>query len=95
MENLHLKNLDMGKILKKSKTKNLPEQIKVNIQTPTIVDIDEEDMDDNKNVLFESFVTLLMIIWLAVGLVFAFTHPYFVIEIGRSLYKIGELIFGL
>lgn len=85
----------MGKILKKSKTKNLPEQIKVNIQTPTIVDIDEEDMDDNKNVLFESFVTLLMIIWLAVGLVFAFTHPYFVIEIGRSLYKIGELIFGL
>lgn len=94
MENLHLKNLDMDKILKKSKTKNLPEQIKVNIQTPTVIDVDEEDEDD-KNLLFESFVTLLMIVWLAVGLIFAFTHPYFVIEIGRSLYKIGELIFGL
>ena len=84
MENLHLKNLDMDKILKKSKTKNLPEQIKVNIQTPTVIDVDEEDEDD-KNLLFESFVTLLMIVWLAVGLIFAFTHPYFVIEIGRSL----------
>lgn len=84
----------MDKILKKSKTKNLPEQIKVNIQTPTVIDVDEEDEDD-KNLLFESFVTLLMIVWLAVGLIFAFTHPYFVIEIGRSLYKIGELIFGL
>lgn len=94
MENLHLKNLDMDKILKKSKTKNLPEQIKVNIQTPTVIDVDEEDEDD-KNLLFESFVTLLMIVWLAVGLIFAFTHPYFVIEIGRSLYKIGELIFVL
>lgn len=94
MENLHLKNLDMDKILKKSKTKNLPNQIKVNIQTPTVIDVDEEDEDD-KNLLFESFVTLLMIVWLAVGLIFAFTHPYFVIEIGRSLYKIGELIFGL
>lgn len=94
MENLHLKNLDMNKILKKSKTQNLPEQIKVNMQTPTVIDVDEEDEDD-KNLLFESFVTLLMIVWLAVGLIFAFTHPYFVIEIGRSLYKIGELIFGL
>ena len=94
MQNLHLKNLDMDKILKKSKTKNLPEQIKVNIQTPTVIDVDEEDEDD-KNLLFESFVTLLMIVWLAVGLIFAFTYPYFVIEIGRSLYKIGELIFGL
>lgn len=84
----------MDKILKKSKTKNLPEQIKVNIQTPTVIDVDEEDEDD-KNLLFESFVTLLMIVWLAVGLIFAFTYPYFVIEIGRSLYKIGELIFGL
>lgn len=61
MENLHLKNLDMDKILKKSKTKNLPEQIKVNIQTPTVIDVDEEDEDD-KNLLFESFVTLLMIV---------------------------------
>lgn len=94
MENLHLKNLDMNKILKKSKTKNLPEQIKVNIQTPTVIDVDEEDEDD-KNLLYESFVRLLMIVWFAVGLIFAFTHPYFIIEIGRSLYKIGELIFGL
>lgn len=94
MENLHLKNLDLEKALKKSKTQKLPEQIKVNIQTPTVIDVDEEDEDD-KNLLFESFVTLLMIVWLAVGLIFAFTHPYFVIEICRSLYKIGELIFGL
>ena len=47
MENLHLKNLDMDKILKKSKTKNLPNQIKVNIQTPTVIDVDEEDTEDN------------------------------------------------
>lgn len=93
MENLHLKNLDLEKALKKSKTKNRPNQIKVNIQTPTIIDVDEEDMDDNKNVIFESSVKLLMIGWVAVGLTFVFTHPYFVIEIGRSLYKIGELIF--
>lgn len=84
----------MDKILKKSKTNNLPKQIKVNLQTPTVIDVDKEDEDD-KNVLFESIVKLLMIVWLAVGLVFAFTHPYFVIEIGRSLYKFGELIFGL
>lgn len=95
MENLHLKNLDMDKILKKFKTQKLPEQIKVNIQTPTVIDVDEEDTEDNENVLFESTVNLLLIGWLAVGLSFTFTHPYFVIEIGRSLYKIGELIFGL
>lgn len=93
MENLHLKNLDMDKILKKSKTKNLPEQIKVNIQTPTVIDVDEEDEDD-KNLLFESFVTLLMIVWLAVGLTFAVTHPYFVIEIGKALYNFMEAIFS-
>jgi len=95
MENLHLKNLDLEKALKKSKTQKLPEQIKVNIQTPTVIDVDEEDTVNNKNVLFESTVKLLLIGWVAVGLSFAFTHPYFVIEIGRSLYKIGELIFGL
>lgn len=95
MENLHLKNLDLEKALKKSKTKNLSNQIKVNIQTPTVIDVDEEDTVNNKNVLFESTVKLLLIGWVAVGLSFAFTHPYFVIEIGRSLYKIGELIFGL
>ena len=37
MENLHLKNLDLEKALKKSKLKNLPEQIKSHIP------IDEED----------------------------------------------------
>lgn len=31
MENLHLKNLDLEKALKKSKTQKLPNQIKVNI----------------------------------------------------------------
>ena len=94
MENLHLKNLDMDKILKKSKTKNLPNQIKVNIQTPTVIDVDEEDMDDDKNVIFESSVKLLMIGWVAVGLTFAFTHPYFVIEIGKALYNFMEAIFS-
>ena len=94
MENLHLKNLDMDKILKKSKTKNLPEQIKVNIQTPTVIDVDEEDTEDNKNVLFESIVKLLMIAWIAVGLTFAVTHPYFVIEIGKALYNFMEAIFS-
>ena len=76
MENLHLKNLDMDKILKKSKTPKLTEQIKVNIQTPTVIDVDEEDTVNNKNVLFESIVKLLLIGWLAVGLFFVFTHPY-------------------
>lgn len=95
MENLHLKNLDLEKAFKKSKIEKLPEQIKVNMQTPTVIDVDEEDTEDNKNVLFESSVKLLMIGWVAVGLTFAFTHPYFVIDIGRSLYKFGELIFGL
>lgn len=94
MENLHLKNLDMDKILKKSKTQKLPEQIKVNIQTPTVIDVDEEDTEDNKNVLFESTVKLLLIGWVAVGLTFAFTHPYFVIEIGKALYNFMEAIFS-
>ena len=75
MENLHLKNLDLEKALKKLKLKNLPEQIKVNIQTPTVIDVDEEDMDDNKNVLFESMVKLLLIGWVVVGLFFlSHTH---------------------
>lgn len=66
----------MDKILKKSKTPKLTEQIKVNIQTPTVIDVDEEDTVNNKNVLFESIVKLLLIGWLAVGLFFVFTHPY-------------------
>ena len=94
MENLHLKNLDLEKALKKSKTKNLPNQIKVNIQTPTVIDIDEEDMDDNKNVLFESMVKLLLICWVVVGLFFAFTHPYLMIDIGKALYNFVEAIFN-
>lgn len=94
MENLHLKNLDMDKILKKSKTKNLPNQIKVNIQTPTVIDVDEEDTEDNENVLFESTVNLLLIGWVAVGLSFAFTHPYLMIDIGKVLYNFVEAIFN-
>lgn len=94
MENLHLKNLDMDKILKKSKTEELPEQIKVNIQTPTVIDVDEEDEGD-KNCLFESFVKLLSLWWVAIGLSFAFTHPHFVINIGESLYNLLEALLGL
>lgn len=94
MENLHLKNLDMDKILKKSKTKNLSNQIKVNIQTPTVIDVDEEDTEDNENVLFESIVNLLLIGWVAVGLSFAFTHPYLMIDIGKVLYNFVEAIFN-
>lgn len=93
MENLHLKNLDMNKILKKSKTQNLPEQIKVNMQTPTVIDVDKDD-EDNKNVIFESSVKLLMIGWVAVGLSFAFTHPYLMIDIGKALYNFVEAIFN-
>lgn len=94
MENLHLKNLDMDKILKKSKTKNLSNQIKVNIQTPTVIDVDEEDTVNNKNVLFESTVKLLLIGWVAVGLFFAFTHSYLMIDIGKALYNFMEAIFS-
>lgn len=93
MENLHLKNLDMDKILKKSKTKNLPNQIKVNIQTPTVIVVNEEDEDD-KNLLFESMVKLLLIGWVVVGLFFAFTHPYLMIDIGKALYNFMEAIFS-
>lgn len=89
MENLHLKNLDIDKLLKTSKSKELSEQIKVNIQTPTVIDVDEEDEDD-KNWLFKSIVKLLMIAWVAVGLNLAVTHPYFVIEIGKAFYNLGE-----
>ena len=84
----------MDKILKKSKTKNLPNQIKVNIQTPTVIDVDEEDTEDNENVLFESIVNLLLIGWVAVGLSFAFTHPYLMIDIGKVLYNFVEAIFN-
>lgn len=94
MENLHLKNLDLEKALKKSKTQKLPEQIKVNIQTPTVIDVDEEDTVNNKNVLFESTVKLLLIGWVAVGLSFAFTHPYLMIDIGKALYNFVEAIFN-
>ena len=94
MENLHLKNLDLEKALKKSKTQKLPEQIKVNIQIPTVIDVDEEDTEDNKNVLFESIVKLLLIGLLAVGLSFAFTHPYLMIDIGKALYNFVEAIFN-
>ena len=95
MENLHLKNLDMDKILKKSKTPKLPEQIKVNIQTPTVIDVNEEDTVDNKNVILESMVKLLLIGWVVVGLFFAFTHPYLMIDIGKTLFNIGRLLLGL
>ena len=94
MENLHLKNLDLEKALKKSKTQKLPEQIKVNIQTPTVIDVDEEDTEDNKNVILESMVKLLLIGWVVVGLFFAFTHPYLMIDIGKVLYNFMEAIFS-
>ena len=43
MENLHLKNLDMDKILKKSKTQKLPEQIKSHIP----IGEDDNEYEDN------------------------------------------------
>ena len=76
MENLHLKNLDLEKVFKKSKIKNLPEQIKVNIQTPTVIDVDDEGTEDIKNVIFESIAKFLFVALLAIGLSFVFTQLY-------------------
>lgn len=76
MENLHLKNLDLEKAFKKSKIKNLPEQIKVNIQTPTVIDVDDEGTEDIKNVIFESIAKFLFVALLAIGLSFVFTQAY-------------------
>lgn len=75
MKNLHLKNLDLEKAFKKSKIKNLPEQIKVNIQTPTVIDVDDEGTEDIKNVIFESIAEFLFVALLILGLSFVFiTH---------------------
>lgn len=72
MENLHLKNLDMDKILKKSKTKDLSEQIKVNMQTPTVINVDKEDAKDYKNIIFESIAKFVFVALVALGLSFVF-----------------------
>lgn len=94
MENLHLKNLDLEKAFKKSKTQELPEQIKVNIQTPTVIDVDEED-EENEDELIktaEKIVNVMVIGCLIIGLYFAFTHPYLMIDIGKTLYNFGDAL---
>ena len=69
MENLHLKNLDLEKVLKKSKIEKLPEQIKVNIQTPTIIDIDKTN---NKKKLSDKIADIGLISCLFIWIYFAF-----------------------
>lgn len=83
MENLHLKNLDMDKILKKSKTKDLSEQIKINIQTPTVVDIDKTN---NKKKLSDKIAVIGLIGCLIEFIYFVCTQPTSPVIIGRTLF---------
>lgn len=82
MENLHLKNLDLEKALKKSKIEKLPEQIKVNIQTPTIIDIDKTN---NKKKLSDKIAVIGLIGCLIEFIYFVSTQPESSVIIGRVL----------
>lgn len=69
MENLHLKNLDLEKALKKSKIEKLPEQIKNHIP------IDEEDDDEYdhnrlKNLICNTVFGVLIFAHVALAIIY-------------------------
>lgn len=80
MENLHLKNLDMDKILKKSKTKNLPEQIKSHIP------IGEEDDEYEDNRLKNLICNTVFGILIFTQVVLAMIYPERIIALGYSMF---------
>lgn len=83
MENLHLKNLDLEKALKKSKIEKLPEQIKNHIP------IDEEDDDEYnhnrlKNLICNTVFGILI-----------FAHVALAIIYPERLMAFAQAMFGL
>lgn len=82
MENLHLKNLDLEKALKKSKLKNLPEQIKNHIP----IDEDDDEYEDNrlKNLICNTVFGVLI-----------FAHVVLAMIYPERLIAFGYSIFGL
>lgn len=82
MENLHLKNLDLEKVFKKSKIKNLPEQIKSHIP----IDEDDDEYEDNrlKNLICNTVFSF-----------FIFAHVVLAIIYSEKLIALGYSLFGL
>lgn len=80
MKNLHLKNLDLEKALKKSKLKNLPEQIKNHIP----IGEDDDEYEDNrlKNLICNTVFGVLIF----AHVVLAMIYPERIIELGYSLF---------
>lgn len=68
MENLHLKNLDFEKALKKSKLKNLPEQIKNHIP----IDEEDDEYEDNrlKNLICNTVFGILIFAHVALAIIY-------------------------
>lgn len=83
MENLHLKNLDIDKLLNKPKTQNLPEQIKQHIPIDDNND-NEVDGDRLKNLICNTVFG---------GLIFA--HVVLAIMYPDRLIAFGYSLFGL
>ena len=79
MENLHLKNLDLEKALKKSKLKNLPEQIKSHIP------IDEEDDEYEDNRLVNVICNIVFGVLIFVHVVLAMIYPERLIAFGQAM----------
>lgn len=80
MENLHLKNLDLEKALKKSKTKNLPDQIKNHIP------IDEEDDEYEDNRLMNLICNTVFGVLIFAHVVLAMIYPERLIALGYALF---------
>ena len=82
MENLHLKNLDLEKALKKSKLKNLPEQIKSHIP----IDEEDDEYEDNRvvNVICNTVFGVLI-----------FAHVVLAIIYPERLIAFGQAMLGL
>ena len=79
MENLHLKNLDIEKLLNKPKINNLPEQIKNHIP------IDEEDEYEN-NQLKNLVCNIVFGGLIFAHVVLAMIYPDRLIALGYSLF---------
>ena len=80
MENLHLKNLDMDKILKNQKIEKLPEQIKSHIP----ISEDDDEYEDNrlKNLICNTVFGVLIF----AHVVLAMIYPERLIALGYSLF---------
>lgn len=68
MENLHLKNLDLEKALKKSKIKKLPEQIKNHI--PIDEEVDEYEYNRVVNVICNTVFGVLIFAHVVLAIIY-------------------------